>query len=606
MQKKTLRTIFHLSLALACASLANAQTTAFTYQGKLTDNGNPANGSYTLTFRLYNDATLNAAANLQGTYIPPNPLTAVNGMFTTTLNFGAAPFTGQRLWLEIEIDSNPSGPLNPVVTLSPRTELTSAPYAITAQSASTVANGAIGASQLAVNAVGPLNLQANSVTSAKIASGQVVKSLNGLTDNVTLSAGANVSLTPNGNGLTINSSGSGAFSLNGTYAYYNSGNVGIGTSTPGGILSAAGPGLDGSIYQQFSLYADTTYGLLFEAPKNAGGNRLDYTFSWRGGGPAMTIQGATHNVGIGTTTPQSLLHLNSPNSSTYITIDKASVSYESGLAFRTGGSSRWWVFTDNDSDDFKIESSGEVDNFPRIQLPSANHDILLGLSGGNVGIGTTIPRHALDVNGEIAWAGSLLGSDQTGNIELGNSLSGGTTPYIDFHYGVGADQDYNVRLINDADGQLTLNGSLRVNVLTITGGADLAEPFQMSTADIAKGSLVAIDKEHPGRLTMSARAYDKCLAGIISGANGIKPGISLHQEGALEGGQNVALTGRVYALADASNGPIEPGDLLTSSDTPGHCMKATDPLRAQGAVIGKAMSALASGKGMVLVLVSLQ
>jgi hypothetical protein len=96
------------------------------------------------------------------------------------------------------------------------------------------------------------------------------------------------------------------------------------------------------------------------------------------------------------------------------------------------------------------------------------------------------------------------------------------------------------------------------------------------------------------------------VAGIVSGANGINPGISLHQEGALEAGKNVALSGRVYALADATSGPIKPGDLLTTSTIPGHAMKAADHLRAQGALLGKAMTPLPSGSGMVLVLVTLQ
>jgi hypothetical protein len=80
----------------------------------------------------------------------------------------------------------------------------------------------------------------------------------------------------------------------------------------------------------------------------------------------------------------------------------------------------------------------------------------------------------------------------------------------------------------------------------------------------------------------------------------------MHQENVLEGGQNVALSGRVYVQVDASNGAIEAGDLLTTSATPGCAMKVTDHARAQGAVIGKAMTGLAQGKGMVLVLVSLQ
>ena len=117
---------------------------------------------------------------------------------------------------------------------------------------------------------------------------------------------------------------------------------------------------------------------------------------------------------------------------------------------------------------------------------------------------------------------------------------------------------------------------------------------------------MVIDERYPGQLKMSERAYDHRVAGIVSGANGIKPGITLHQEGALEGGQNVALSGRVYALADAASGPIKPGDLLTTSDIPGHAMKVTDHAKAQGAIIGKAMGALEEGRGTVLVLVSLQ
>jgi hypothetical protein len=74
----------------------------------------------------------------------------------------------------------------------------------------------------------------------------------------------------------------------------------------------------------------------------------------------------------------------------------------------------------------------------------------------------------------------------------------------------------------------------------------------------------------------------------------------------LEGGQNVALSGRVYVLADAGTGPIKPGDLLTTSDTPGHAMKVADQSKAQGAILGKAMSGLKEGRGLVLVLVTLQ
>ena len=131
------------------------------------------------------------------------------------------------------------------------------------------------------------------------------------------------------------------------------------------------------------------------------------------------------------------------------------------------------------------------------------------------------------------------------------------------------------------------NGTLQTNVLQILGGSDVAEPFEISEADaIRPGFAVTIDPDRPGHLP--GRRDEPMLCSAPSGAH------------------PVALTGRVYCWADASYGPIEPGDLLTTSNTPGHAMKATDDARAQGAILGKAMSGLKQGRGLVLVLVTLQ
>jgi hypothetical protein len=119
--------------------------------------------------------------------------------------------------------------------------------------------------------------------------------------------------------------------------------------------------------------------------------------------------------------------------------------------------------------------------------------------------------------------------------------------------------------------------------------------------------VVTIDPKNPGHLVVSSQAYNRRVAGIISGAGGIQPGMVMSQLGSLADGEHpVALTGRVYARADASNGSIEPGDLLTTSDLRGHAMKVTDPARAQGATIGKAMTGLKEGQGLILILVTLQ
>ena len=158
----------------------------------------------------------------------------------------------------------------------------------------------------------------------------------------------------------------------------------------------------------------------------------------------------------------------------------------------------------------------------------------------------------------------------------------------------------------ELDGPLVVHGTATVEVLTITGGADLAEPFAMSHKNVGPGSVVVIDEVNPGKLRMSRDAYDKKVAGIVSGADGIRPGISMIQEDMLEAGENVALSGRVYVKANNSAGDIQPGDLLTTSAIPGEAMKASDHDRAQGAILGKAMTSLTQNSGKVLVLVTLQ
>lgn len=155
---------------------------------------------------------------------------------------------------------------------------------------------------------------------------------------------------------------------------------------------------------------------------------------------------------------------------------------------------------------------------------------------------------------------------------------------------------------------VTNSGTTRTRVLEITGGGDLSEPFAVSDSESLKpGMVVSIDPQHPGQLRISERAYDHTVAGIISGANGIQPGLTMSQEGTIADGTHpVALTGRVYVWAEASENPIKPGDLLTTSNIPGHAMKAFDYAKTPGAILGKAMSSLKEGRGLVLTLVTLQ
>lgn len=150
-------------------------------------------------------------------------------------------------------------------------------------------------------------------------------------------------------------------------------------------------------------------------------------------------------------------------------------------------------------------------------------------------------------------------------------------------------------------------GRTSTDVLEIRGGSDLSERFDVRGTVPEPGMVVCIDPEHAGNLLVSSTAYDRTVAGIISGAGGIRTGMLMGQENSVADGKSpVALTGRVYCLVDASAGAIVPGDLLTTSDKPGHAMKVIDHAKAQGAILGKAMSSLKEGKGLVLVLVTLQ
>jgi hypothetical protein len=171
---------------------------------------------------------------------------------------------------------------------------------------------------------------------------------------------------------------------------------------------------------------------------------------------------------------------------------------------------------------------------------------------------------------------------------------------------------YGGYFINTAAGGYALwaDGPMQCKSLKILGGADLAEPFDVAAPasgdEIRPGMVVVIDEQHPGDLRLADQPYDGKVAGVISGANGLEPGMVMKSEGHADGKHPVAMTGRVWVYVDADLASVRPGDLLTTSATPGHAMKATDHGRAFGAVIGKAMTELKDGKGLVLVLVNLQ
>lgn len=114
-------------LTLAGPTFAQSLTPAFTYQGQLKNAGSPASGPHVMTFQLHDALSgggpIGAALVFDGLSGNPPPVQVNDGLFTVSLDFGAAAFNGQRRWLEITVAGTP---------LSPRQELTAAPYALRA------------------------------------------------------------------------------------------------------------------------------------------------------------------------------------------------------------------------------------------------------------------------------------------------------------------------------------------------------------------------------------------------------------------------------------------------------------------------------------------
>jgi hypothetical protein len=640
--KENLKIHLLLLFLLCFPTLMRGQGTAFTYQGRLNDGGTPVNGIYDLTFSLFDS---DSAGNQVGNTITNAAVGVSNGLFVTTLDFGSGVFDGTGRWLEIGVSTNAD---DNFATLSPRQEVTATPYAIyaaTAASAASVAAGSVASDQLSTPA-GPLDGQVLAYTGGSLSwidptvvSGSIW-SLNGA--NAYYNAGGV------GIGTTTPFSKLGVRTGTGLYGFTHT----DGTTTLGSYIGNSGSGASGGWFGtvsthplhlfvgggQPSLTIDTTgdVGIGTFAPQagvrlevngttrlTAGGSGGEVRFHTPAGESGMSIIGANRaDVRFDGSSLKLIAGLGAgaAPSDNGITIDTLgavgvgkSINFGStprqmlnmfgigfgvgvqtgNLYYRSGGGYAWHI--------------GGVHN-------DANYN-----SGGGTTVATLDLTTGLDFGSRLGQHISLWGGVSSRRFDIGIQAS-----TIYFRTGNGAGDAFawykggahndGVRSAGGGQTLMTLDGETGLNVsgpasvctLTIRGGCDLAEPFKMKEEALEKGSVVVIDQEHPGQLKRSVQAYDKRVAGIVSGANGINYGISLHQEGMLEGGENVALSGRVYVLADAGNGEIEPGDLLTTSDIPGYAMKVTDPAKAQGAVLGKAMSGLAKGHGTVLVLVTLQ
>lgn len=532
------------SVHITIIPLPVAMGTAFTYQGRLIDANDVADGLYDLQFELYDNPGPFAAQ--QGNTIDVNELDVIDGYFTVELDFGSDVFAGDARWLEIGVRSYDPCDVNAFTTLSPRQEVTPTPYAIYAQEAA-YAQGAT-----------DLTLPYSGTVSSGAAAFSMTNTGTGIYGEATGTSGKGVYGVASNSGNVVNYGG--FFQANGRIG---TGVLGAATGSDGQGVYGEATGSDGQgIYGRASNSGDVeNYGGHFRADGTYGRGVYSY---------------ATH-TGSG------------PNYGGHFTAAGENGRGVYGYACSSGNVASYGVYgKTNSSEGYAGYFAGGRNYFE-----------------GNVGIGTTSPSGALYTSSKTleikGIAPSIVLNDTDGT-------------YIDdFEISNGGDR-VRFRDATDNVDLLTLwlsggrEGRVSLQVLEITGGSDLSEQFEVSdeVGKVKPGMVVCIDADNPGNLVVSNKACDRTVAGIVSGAGGVKPGMLMGHKGTEADGEHaVALSGRVYCRADASNGPIEPGDLLTTSDMAGHAMKVTDYTKAQGAILGKAMSSLESGKGLVLVLVSL-
>jgi hypothetical protein len=306
-------------------------------------------------------------------------------------------------------------------------------------------------------------------------------------------------------------------------------------------------------------------------------------------------------LGVGTTTPTEPVHVIGP---------LRVVNDGDGVPLLYLDSERGWVFRQRGTGaSTALELTGN--------RASNNNKNFLIMTDGNVGIGTAAPNVKLHVVGplrvvndgdgvpllhldsERGWVFRQRGTGASTALELtGNSASNNNKNFLittTGRVGIGT---------ATPAGTLHVAGSIVVDDDVILPGADCAEDFDVDDADCCvPGTVVVIGRDR--RLVACSRQYDTRVAGIVSGAGDRRPGIVLGRPhgGSVAGRRPIALAGTVNCLVDARRHPIEAGDLLTSSDTRGHAMRAVDRRRRTGAIVGKALGEMPDGIGTIPVLV---
>ena len=449
---------------------------------------------------------------------------------------------------------------------------------------------------------------------------------------------------PDGTIQTTAGGGASLWQLNGSEIYYNAGNVGVGVSDPGTTLHIAGGNWDLVGTEGDFKIGDSVYRLKMGVATGGGGAGACRIYA--GGPSSKLILGANGQERINITS--SLVDVTgSLETDGFKLTDSPTSGYV--LTCDASGNGTWQAPTGGGG--FTLPYDGFVTS-SSTAFSILNLGTGVGIAGWSNGSGGGSFRSGMtDGYGVKGEAVATSGSDSVGGwFESSSSTGKGVYSLATGYYASGIKAEATgteatalsayatgsaavaINAKNESVSQPAIlaknyvggpliearnaasntvfevanNGTTSVNVLHIMGGADLAEKFDVS-GPAEPGTVVEIDPDHPGKLRVARGAYNRRVAGVISGANELGVGMVLADLPGAENAMPVALSGRVWVRCDATQHAVEPGDMLTTADRAGHAMAVTDFDRANGTVIGKAMSRLAKGEtDMVLVLVNLQ
>jgi len=245
------------------------------------------------------------------------------------------------------------------------------------------------------------------------------------------------------------------------------------------------------------------------------------------------------------------------------------------------------------------------------------------IAAGNISaLGNVNSDHHIVAKGNIGAAGNVNANQHVvahGNISaVGNVNAGETTntKHLVAQGNISAMGNVNAGEIMNtkhlvAQGNISAIGNVNAHNMNVTGdillaNGDCAEEFDVgigSAQSLAPGTVVVLDAD--GNIMESRLAYDKRVAGVVSGGGTRKPAIILGKADSTPDRVAVSLMGTAFCKVDARMAPVEVGDLLTTSGTPGHAMKALDASQAFGAVIGKALRPLRQSRALIPILVAL-